>query len=342
MQPFRHDSRKALLALLPLLGALAACSEPADVVIYCACDQVDSEPIILEFEKRTGLKVRAEFDTEAHKTVGLVNRIRKEKNRPRCDVFWNNEIAHTVSLGNDGFLAEYDSPNAAEIPETFRDPQRRWTGFAARARVFIVNTDLVENPAEIEGMWDLVDPKWKGKTGMAKPLTGTTLTHAVALFTTLGEEKTREYYGAVKEGGVSLTRGNAHLMRLVRDGELAWGWTDTDDYNRARVDGYPVEMLFPDAGEDGLGTLFIPNTVAVLKDAPNPEAARKLVDYLLSIEVEKKLAQLDGAQIPLHTSLKNQGHQLPIEKMKAMEVDYAKIGATIDERSVELKEMFLD
>lgn len=330
-----------LLSTLALAFLGAGCADDADVVIYCALDMTDSEPILLEFEERTGLKVRMEFDTEASKTVGLVKRIREEKNRTRCDVFWNNEFAHTISMANEGLLAEYDSPSAEGIPETFRDPQHRWTGFAARARVFIVNTDLAD-PAEIHGMWDLVDPKWEGKTGIAKPLTGTTLTHAVALFSALGEEKALEYLNAVKGGGVSLVQSNAVLMRLVREGTLSWGWTDTDDYNRARIEGHPVAMVFPDAGEGELGTLFIPNTVCILKDAPHPEAAKKLVDYILSIEVEKKLAALDGAQIPLHASLKGQEHQLPIEKMRPMDVDYTKIGGEIDERADLFKEMFLD
>lgn len=335
-----HRPPLGLLAPLALLLA-AGCGKPYDVVIYCACDQIDSEPILREFEQQSGLRVRMEFDTEASKTVGLVKRIRKEKDRPRCDVFWNNEIAHTVALADDGFLAEYDSPSAAGIPETFRDPQRRWTGFAARARVFIVNTDLVKDLASVHDMWDLVDPKWEGKTAMAAPRTGTTLTHAVALFTTIGEEKTLEYFRAVKER-CRLTGGNAQVMKLVRDGEMAWGWTDTDDYNRARVDGYPVAMVFPDAGEGELGTLFIPNTVAVLKDAPNAENARRLVDYLLSVEVERKLAKLDGAQIPLHASLKGEEHQLPITGFRAMEVDYRRVGAAMEERSIQLKEMFVD
>jgi iron(III) transport system substrate-binding protein len=327
--------------LAAALLSLASCAEPADVVIYCALDQVDSEPILKEFEKRTGLKVRAEFDIEAHKTVGLVRRIREERGHPRCDVFWNNEIAHTVSLAKDGFLAEYDSPSAAGIPETFRDPQRRWTGFAARARVFIVNTDLAD-PADVQSMWDLVDDKWSGKCGMARPLTGTTLTHMTALFVKLGEERTLEYLTKVKSGGVNLTSGNATLMRLVSEGEFAWGWTDTDDFNRARIKGAPVAMVFPDSADDGLGTLFIPNTISVLKDAPHPDAARQLLDYLLSEEVEAKLASFDGAQIPLHESLRNAEHQLPLEQMKPMDVDYSEIGAQIDARFESLREMFLD
>ncbi len=331
--------------ILPLLAT--SCAPEPDVVIYCALDQVDSEPILREFEKRTGLKVLAEFDVEAHKTVGLVRRIREEKSRTRCDVFWNNEIAHTISLANEGLLAAYDSPNAASIPELFRDPERQWTGLAARARVFIVNTDLVD-PAEIKGMWDLVDPKWKAagdgasQVGMARPLTGTTLTHMTALYTVLGEERTREYLAQIKDAKVNLTSGNATLMRLVRDGKLAWGWTDTDDYNRAKQQGFPVQAVFPDRGEGELGTLLIPNTVAVLKDAPHPDAARQLVDYILSLEVERKLAGFDGAQIPLHAELKDIEHQLPLDKLQPMQVDYAKIGAQIDERFTELKELFLE
>jgi len=129
----RTSPRALVLLGLALTAPLVGCGEEPDVVIYCALDQVDSEPILREFEERTGLKVLAEFDVEAHKTVGLVRRIREERDRTRCDVFWNNEIAHTVSLARDGLLAEYDSPSAAGIPENFRDPERRWTGFAARA-----------------------------------------------------------------------------------------------------------------------------------------------------------------------------------------------------------------
>ena len=330
-----------LLAGLCLAVLALGCSREPDVVIYCALDQVDSEPILREFERRTGLKVQAEFDVEAHKTVGLVRRIREERSRTRCDVFWNNEIAHTVSLAEEGLLASYDSPNAASIPETFRDPERRWTGLAARARVLIVNTDLAD-PAEIHGMWDLVDPRWSGQVGMARPLTGTTLTHMTALYTVIGEEKTREYLDQVQAAGVNLTSGNATLMRLVRDGKLAWGWTDTDDYNRARKQGFPVTAIFPDGGEGELGTLFIPNSVGVLADAPHPEAARQLVDYILSVEVERKLAGFDGAQIPLHAELSDEPHQLPLNEMRPMEVDYARIGAEIDARFEELKERFLE
>lgn len=62
-----------------------------EVVIYAAQDQIYAEPILHEFEKETGLKVKAVYDSEAVKTTGLANRLLAERSHPQCDVFWGNE-----------------------------------------------------------------------------------------------------------------------------------------------------------------------------------------------------------------------------------------------------------
>ncbi len=337
---------KSLQAALPVaLALLASCGAEPDLRIYCALDMVHSEPLIQRFAEETGLDVEVDFDVEATKTVGLVNRIREEQGRPRCDVFWNNEIAHTVALANEGLLRSYDSPTAADIPETFRDPDRRWTGFAARARVFIVNTELAD-PAEIRGMDDLFDPKWAGKVGMARPLTGTTLTHMAALFTTVGEARAEEYLRAMKSsnenGQLDLTSGNATLMRKVRDGFLAWGWTDTDDYYVAREAGAPVAVVYPD--QDGVGTLLIPNTICITRDAPHPEAAERFVDWVLRPEIEAELARSRTMQIPVRPDVPRPDHVPGAEgdELKYMEVDFLRVGAELVERQAAFQEMFLD
>jgi iron(III) transport system substrate-binding protein len=333
-----------LRALGALLGALAlgACAPEPDVVLYCALDQVFSEQLVREFEAETGLTVRAEFDIEAQKTVGLVRRIREEAARPRCDVFWNNEIAHTVSLAEAGLLASYASPSAEGIPPAFRDPQDRWTGFAARARVFIVNTDLAD-PAAIASFDDLLDPRWAGKVCMARPLTGTTLTHVTALYTIWGEERTREWLqrATAEDSPLSFVQSNGQVMRLVSEGQMAWGLTDTDDFNVALQKGAPVAAVFPDQGEGQPGTLVIPNTVAILADAPHPEAARRLVDFILSREVEARLAASDSAQIPVRDDVPRPEHVRSAEQLTVMPVDWAEVGRQIEARAAELGELFL-
>jgi iron(III) transport system substrate-binding protein len=110
------------------------------IVVYTSVDQVFSEPVLKLFEKRTGIRVLPVYDVEAAKTTGLVNRLITEKDHPQADIFWNGEFVQTLLLQADGLLAPYQSPNSADIPAQYVDPQGYWTGFAGRARVLLVNT----------------------------------------------------------------------------------------------------------------------------------------------------------------------------------------------------------
>ena len=344
MRPVPAAPRALLAPLLALVALVGACGggEP-DLVVYCALDQEFAEPLIRRFAQESGLDVRPEFDVEASKTVGLVRRIQEERARPRCDVFWNNEVAHTVRLAEEGLLARYRSPSAEGIPALFRDPEDRWTGFAARARVLIVNTDLVD-PATVRTMWDLFDPRFAGKACMARPLTGTTLTHMTALYAVLGDAEADRYVARAAElgasGALSLTNGNATNARLVRDGQMAIGWTDTDDFQVAREAGKPVAAVYPDQG--GAGTLLIPNSIAVLADAPRPEAARRFVDWVLRPEVEAELAASRSAQIPVRPDVARPAHVRAPPEFEPMPVDYRAVGARIGERADRFRETFLD
>ena len=166
--------RAHLLVLILTTPFLLGC-ERADVVIYSALDQVHSEPLIKKFERDTGLTVRARYDQEAVKTVGLVNALVSEADNPKCDVFWNNELVHTIRLKNKGLLAPYVSPSAEGIPDKWKDEEGYWTGFAARARVLILNTDVAKKVEPDVAKWptstmDLLDPKWKGKIVSDDPL----------------------------------------------------------------------------------------------------------------------------------------------------------------------------
>src|SRR5687768_16697651 len=94
--------RKVLVACCStcLLASAAGCWSRAEqeVVVYAALDREFSEPILNEFQAATGVQVLDKYDVESTKTVGLVSAIIQEQKRPRCDVFWNNEILHTLRL----------------------------------------------------------------------------------------------------------------------------------------------------------------------------------------------------------------------------------------------------
>ena len=75
-------------------------------------------------------------------------------------------------------------------------------------------------------------------------------------------------------------------------------------------------------GGETLGTLFIPNTLCVIKGGPNPENAKRLVDYLLQASVEESLAKGASAQIPLNKNAKVKSRVEPKDGIKVMKVDF--------------------
>ena len=311
------------------------------VVVYTALDKAFSEPILKGFERRTGIRVLAKYDVEATKTVGLVNAIRAERARPRCDVFWNNEIVNTLRLKTEGLLQPHGSRAAQAFPAAFRDPDGLWAGFAARARVLLVNTSLVQAGHEPTSIRSLADPKWKGKAGIARPLFGTTATHAAVLFAMLGETKAREFFAALKRNDVQVQAGNKQCALQVAAGKLAFGLTDTDDAIIEVERGMPVKIVYPDAQPAEIGVLFIPNTLALVRGAPHPDAGRRLIDYLLSPEVEIALAAAPSAQIPLNPSVSVETRVKTPKDVRAMPVDFARAAAAFKKTASYLEAEFL-
>ena len=250
------------------------------MVVYTALDQEFSEPIFDEFTRRTGIVVRAEVRHRITKTVGLTQAIIAERERPRCDLFWNNEILNTLRLERAGLVAAVQvAGGAPTIRPALVRPQDMWYGFAARARVLIVNTNHVPEERRPKSIRDLTDPQWYERCGIAKPLFGTTATHAACLFAAWGDDEAKEFFRGVKRNA-RIMSGNKQVAEAVAAGTLAFGLTDTDDALVEIEKGMPVAIVYPDQGEGELGTLFIPNTLALIKGSPHPKEAEKLVDYL--------------------------------------------------------------
>ncbi|MCA9264169.1 MAG: extracellular solute-binding protein [Planctomycetales bacterium] len=329
-------SKHHRLAILILIGCAGCLSESRqEVVVYTALDRDFSEPMFAEFTEKTGIRVLAKYDTESTKTVGLTSRIISEADHPRCDVFWNNEILHTLRLKKLGLLAAYETPVAADYPAKYYEST--WHGFAARARVILVNRKLLGDEAGPTSIQDLVDPRWKKRVGIAKPLFGTTATQFAVLFASWGEEKATEFARQVHDNAEILS-GNKQVAMAVSRGQIVWGLTDTDDALVEIERGGPVEIVLPDQ-EEGSGTLLIPNTVGIIRGAPHPEAAQQFVDYVLSADVEAQLAAGRSGQIPLNRQVTVQSRAVPGEFIDA-QVDYAAAADAWETASRVLRDIF--
>ncbi len=326
--------RVLLPGLVLWLGLAAVAFAGREVVVYTSVDQVVAAPVLADFEKASGIAVRAVYDVEASKTVGLVNRLVAEKDRPRCDVFWNSEASRTLVLAEKGLLAPYRSREWDAYPDRMKDSGFLWTGFAGRARVLIVNTRLVEPKDIPRSIFELTQPRWKGKVTMAYPLFGTTAMHVAALWSVLGPDKTVGYLKGMLANGLVVVDGNSVTRDLVAEGKAAVGFTDTDDAQGAIAKGAPVQMVFPD--QDSLGTLLIPNTVAMIAGAPHPDTAGELIDFLLSAKTEQRLLDEKWAQVPLRKDAKGDGGGV-----KAMEVDLGSVARNLTPSARACQELFV-
>ncbi len=339
--------RFPVAVLLLLLVAGCGRSKPR-VVLYCAQDREFAEELLADFTKVTGVEAVPKFDTEADKSVSLYIELVKEKSRPRCDVFWNNEVLSTIRLQQQGLLEPHATPSAKGLPEWAQASDHTWHAFAARARVLIVNTDLVPPQDRPKSLLDLTDARWKDRVVMAQPQYGTSATQAACLFEALGTEKAKSFYRELKANGVRIAPGNKQVAEWVAAGKapgglnVAIGITDTDDAIEEVKDGKPIAIVFPDQGAGQPGTLFIPNTLALIKSGPNLEGGRQLIDTLLSAETEKKLAEGPSHQFPLRDGVEAKLPPAlePGRKARRMTVDFFKAARLWDDVQTFLRNEF--
>ncbi len=293
------ETRAAVIALSLLL--VAGCTKSADrVVVYSAQDEDYAVRVFDGLD--VGVKVEAKFDTEANKSVGLVAELQAEAGRPRCDVHWNNEPLGTIRLARQGLYEPYTSPEAAHYPAA---SGRAYAAFAERARVLIVNTRRVPADQRPTSLFDLTHPRFKGVVAVAKPQFGTTATHAACLFEVLGRDDAKGFFRALQANGVNVVAGNKAVAVGVAKGDFVAGLTDSDDAMLELLAGRDVAIVLPDAAttRPRFGTLYLPNTLALVRNGPNPAAGRRLIDRLLSKGVEQRLAEGGGHQLPLRLDL---------------------------------------
>jgi iron(III) transport system substrate-binding protein len=324
--PMTRPKRVALtsVGIILCVGALAAAIWPAwftgsqnALVVYCAHDSVYADSVLKDFQKQTGIAVNVLYDSEATKSLGLVNQLKNEKNAPHCDVFWNNELLGTMELAQKGVLEPYKGAGYERIPGKYKDDEGRWAGFGARMRVWIVH-GKEPLPTQTGGK-PVIEERFEkniARAAISNPLYGTTLTHFSILWQLRGGPWLKSWYADVRKKGIRILAGNARVKDAVAEGVCDLGWTDTDDCFEAIDDQKPVTMVPlyvwepapptpPGLLKMGLHmgsnpfTIVIPNTVSLVRGSRHRKDAERLIDFLLSAETELTLANSKSRQIPL-------------------------------------------
>lgn len=294
---------------LPLLSWLKTATRPS-VTIYCAQDQVFAEPLLRDFERETGNRVRAVFDSEATKTVGLANRLIAEAANPRADLWWSNEEFRTRQLVARGVL------------------EPAFTSFGRRERVLVVNTNHLSDLPTPFTLAALTNAALRGRVAVAYPLFGTTATHLLALRERWGAAAWEDWCRALAANRPWLLDGNSVVVKMVGSGQAWVGLTDDDDVEAIGVrNGLPVAAvrLPPEEG------LVIPNTVALVLGSRRPEDATRLRDWLASPTVGQRLVEVGALS----------SAEAPAESERLPEATWAAMLSGLETNTAWLKETFV-
>jgi iron(III) transport system substrate-binding protein len=331
----------ALVVAIVITALVPGCVEivPPVVVVYSTVDKQIAQPLFAEFTKATGIKVHAKFADQASDAESLPWALLVERDHPRCDLFWSDEILATLHLEREGLLRPYKSPAVSKFPTTAHSPRGTWYGIAAEARVLIINVNQIAAARRPDSIDDLTDPQWYERTAIVKPLSGTAATQAACLFTAWGDAKAQEFYRAVKRNARILVTSE-EIAHTVATGQLAFGLTDSTSAIAELAAGAPVTIVYPDQADGEQGTLFVPNTASLLKGSPCPEPAEQLLDYLLSIEVSRKLADGPAAMIPLRTDVPASDRVKTPKQVRAMPADFEAAAAEWESTAKFLQEEF--
>ena len=266
----QFPSRLVLFALagcaIALLFSGLLQSRPA-VVLYASQDQVYAEPILKEFEREIGIRVRTVFDGEAAKTVAIAMRLMAERGHPRCDVYWGNEELRTRQLAAGGVFRLTNG----------------WAAFGYRSRRVALSV-ITSNPPPPRSLVELTNVAFRGRVALAYPMFGTTATHLLALRQHWGESNWLSWCGALAANQPFIVDGNSVAARFAARGEVVAALTDSDDIAAEIREGGRLSAL-PITAE----TLLIPNTVAVIRGGPNPGGAQRLFEFLQRPEIIARL-----------------------------------------------------
>ena len=287
--------QRVLSALLvsALILLLAGCAPGADapaqdhapdesrrLVVYTSHKEEVWQPIVKEFEERTGIWVDVVYGA----TSELLERLDQEKASPRADVMFGGG-GESLATYQDCFVP-YACAGADHILERFRSPEQLWTPFSALPVVLIYNTKLVD-PGQITQWGDLLKPELRGKIAFTDPaVSGSSYTELVTMLSALGGERDdviRRF--AQNLGGIQLD-SSGKVLTAVADGDALVGVTLEESALKRIAEEKNIAMVYP---QDGLSC--VPDGSAIVKGAPHGENAKLFLDFTVSPEVQSLLVE---------------------------------------------------
>ena len=279
----RTAARFATLTVLAAL-ALAACSGGEEVLtIYSGRSEDLVGPVIERFEEESGIEVEVRYGDSAE----LATTLTVEGDGTPADVFFAQDPASLGLVADAGLFEALPDDVIGLVPDRFVDGGGHWVGTSGRVRTFVYNTDLVAGDELPQSIWDLTDPAWSGRLGIA-PTNGSFLSFVAAMILDEGEDRTLEWLQAIAANEAADYPKNSAIVEAVDLGEIDAGLVNHYYLLRREAELGEVSATnhFIPAGD--AGSLVMTAGAGVLSDA---DAAVAFVEFLLTTETQTYFAE---------------------------------------------------
>ena len=267
------------------------------LVVYSGRNENLVRPLIDRFAKESGIKVEVRYADTTELTATLL----EEGDATPADVFFSQDAGALAALAAEGRLAELPSGVADDVDPRFVDPDNRFTGVTGRARTFAYDPAEIPAPELPRSIFDVADPKWKGRLGLA-PANASFVSHMSALRVEFGDEKVKKFLADLAANEPQLFDSNTLVVQAVAAGEVDLGLVNhyyALNEKRERPKS-PVVNAFPEEGA------FVNLAgVGILEGAEHRDEADEFVAFLLSEEGQdyfrtetNEYPLVDGANAP--------------------------------------------
>jgi iron(III) transport system substrate-binding protein len=287
------------LVLVLALFALAGCGgdnggQNDTLVVYSGREEEIVKPLFDRFEEQTGIEVDVRYADSAE----LAATIAEEGGNSPADVFFAQDPGSLGSVEEQ--LAKLPEDALNRVGARFRDSDGRWVGTSGRARVIVYNTDELTEDEVPDSVFELTDPKWKGKIGIA-PTNASFQAFVTAMRLDVGDERTRQWLEGVKANDPKFYEKNTPVVEAVASGEVEIGL----------VNHYYLYLVKEEQGEDTpIANKYLPGDdpgalvsvagVGILESADHAAAAERFVEFLLADEQQRFYTEeAEEAEIPL-------------------------------------------
>lgn len=310
----------------PGQGGQAGGNQPAEggsITVACGAMEDVCAAWTKAFTAKTGIKA-----TFVRLSSGeTVARLASAKATPEFDVWHGGPADGYGAAAKQDLLEKYESPNAKEIPEKYRDKNGYWAGVYVGALGFCSNEKVLKEKG-VNGVptsWnDLLDPKLKGQVSTAHPSTSGTAFTTLWTQVTLGgsEDAGLAYMKKMHTNVLQYTKSGTAPGQVAGRGEAAVGLVFSHDCTLYKEQGMPVTVSFPKEG-----TGYEVGGVAVVKNSKNNAGAKKYVDWALTAEAQDVGPTVGSYQVLTNPKAKADPRMAKLSDIKLVEYDFEKAAA---------------